>query len=89
LKCPNDGARMRCTNTRGLEDGVTRYYTCPTCQGNFQTAEFIRDKQKAGVPRAEQPISGQRFQLAARVTASKAVAAELRSLLARIEAGEL
>lgn len=44
MKCPADGARLNCTDTRPSGTNMRRIYRCPVCEGKFYTLEVLREK---------------------------------------------
>lgn len=77
MNCPNDGARLKCSNTWAQDDGgVSRGYKCPTCNQNFVTTEYLRDKLPKG------PALQGREKKIQSATFAKADAAKINDLVA-------
>jgi transcriptional regulator NrdR family protein len=50
MKCPQDGSRLYCLDSRSREEYTYRRYECKKCGQRFSTLEQIADDMCSGVP---------------------------------------
>lgn len=79
--CPNDGKKLKCTDSRQKQGYVSRSYKCSKCGGRFYSAELFRD---GGTPGKQLNISGEAFGQQQIIEAKQRVVSKLQEAIKSI-----